>query len=234
MAGKLTPKRERMATTEQAAPAPALSGADAPESLAEWLARNQKLLLLAGAGLLLAGLAAWFVTVSGQRKELFASQQLGGARSIAEAGDLPRAAGEFQRIAEGFRGTDAAQEAVISLNQVRLISGQQELAVVGLQEFIASGPDEKFVAPASGLLGAALENTGKAADAAAAYERASEAATTDYLKADYLTQAARAWMGAGQQDKAIATYQRVVDSYGTTPFATEAKVRLAEIAASVK
>lgn len=221
-----------MATNEQAAPAAVVARANAPESLLEWMGRHQRLLLLAGAGLLLAGLAAWFVTVSGKRKELFASQQLGAARSIAEAGDLPRAAGEFQRIAEGFRGTDAAQEAVISLNQIRLISGQQELAVVGLQEFLASGPEEKFVAPASGLLGAALENTAKPADAAGAYERASAAATTDYLKADYLTQAARAWIGAGQPDKAIATYQRVADSFGTTSFSTEAKVRLAELAAA--
>ena len=220
-----------MTTKGQAVPAPGLAAPAAETSLADWLERHQKLLLLAGGTLALAGFAAWFVVSSGQRKEMFASQQLGVARSIAEAGDLPRAAGEFQRIAEGFRGTDAAQEAVISLNQVRLISGQQELAVVGLQDFLASGPDPKFVAPASGLLGAALENAGKEAEAAEAYRRASEAASSPYLKADYLTQSGRAWMVAGQKDKAIAAYQAVVDSHGTTGFATEAKVRLAELAA---
>ncbi len=220
-----------MTTKGQAVPAPALAAPHAQVSLADWLDRHQKLLLLAGGTLALAALAAWFVVASGKRKEMFASQQLGAARSIAEAGDLPRAAGEFQRIAEGFRGTDAAQEAVISLNQVRLISGQQELAVVGLQDFLASGPDAKFVAPASGLLGAALENAGKGAEAAEAYRRASEAATSPYLKADYLTQAGRAWMAAGEKDRAIAAFQAVVDAHGTTGFATEAKVRLAEIAA---
>jgi TolA-binding protein len=219
-----------MATKQETVP---VVGTAAPTgSLVDWLDRHQKLLLLAGGAILLAALAVWFVMASGKRKELFASQQLSGARSIAEAGDLPRAAGEFQRIAEGFRGTDAAQEAVISLNQVRLISGQQELAVVGLQEFIASGPDPKFAAPANGLLAAALENSGKGAEAAEVFRRAAETATSPYLKADYLTQSGRAWLTAGQKDKAIAAYQAVVDVHGETAFATEAKVRLAEIAAS--
>jgi TolA-binding protein len=218
-----------MATKQETAPA--VSTAAPSGTLVDWLDRHQKLLLLAGGAILLATLAVWFVMASGRRKELFASQQLSAARSIAEAGDLPRAAGEFQRIAEGFRGTDAAQEAVISLNQVRLINGQQELAVVGLQEFVASGPDPKFVAPANGLLAAALENSGKGTEAAEAFRRAAESATSPYLQADYLTQSGRAWLAAGQKDKAIAAYQAVVDSHGETTFATEAKVRLAEIAA---
>jgi TolA-binding protein len=218
-----------MATKAEAAP---VVGAAAPDgNLVDWLERHQKLLMLVGGALLLAALAGWFLVASAKRKELFASQQLSSARAIAESGDLPRAAGEFQRIAEGFRGTDAAQEAVISLNQVRLISGQQELAVVGLQDFLAAGPDPKFVAPANGLLAAALENSGKGTEAAESYRRAAEAATSPYLKADYLTQSGRAWMAAGQKDKAIAAYQAVVDSHGETAFATEAKVRLAEIAA---
>ncbi len=219
-----------MATKQDTVP---VVGAAAPAgTLVDWLERHQRLLFLAGGAILLAALAVWFVMASARRKEMFAAQQLTAARSIAEAGDLPRAAGEFQRIAEGFRGTDAAQEAVISLNQVRLISGQQELAVVGLQEFLASGPDEQFVAPANGLLAAALENSGKGAEAAEAFRRAAETATSPYLKADYLTQSGRAWMAAGQKDKAIAAYQAVVDAHGETAFATEAKVRLAEIAAS--
>lgn len=219
-----------MATKQETVPA---VGTAAPAgTLVDWLDRHQKLLLMAGIAILLAALAVWFVMASSKRKEMFAAQQLTVARSIAEAGDLPRAAGEFQRIAEGFRGTDAAQEAVISLNQVRLISGQQELAVVGLQEFLAAGPDEKFVAPANGLLAAALENTGKGPEAAEAFRRAAETASSPYLKADYLTQSGRAWFAAGQKDKAIAAYQAVVDSHGETAFATEAKVRLAEIAAS--
>ena len=220
-----------MATKEQAAPAVVAAGG-ASESLADWLERHQRLLLLVGGALLLAGLAGWFLVSSAKRKELFASQQLSVARSIAESGDLPRAAGEFQRIADGFRGTDAAQEAVISLNQVRLITGQQELAVVGLQDFIASGPDPKFVAPASGLLAAALENSGKGAEAAGAYRQAADAATSPYLKADYLTQSGRAWMAAGQKDKAIEAYRAVVAAEGKSSFATEAKVRLAELGAA--
>ena len=228
-------KANQMAKAETAAaPAPALAGGgtDGGHSLADWAERNRKLLLGIGAVLLLGALAAWLLATTSKRKEAFAGQQLSQARAIAESGDLPRAASEFQRISESFRGTDAAQFAVIGLNQVRLISGQTELAVIGLQEFVASGPEPRFQASAQALLGAALENTGKTVEAATAYQAASDAADGPYLKADFLLQAGRAWGGAGDTAKSIAAFKRIVDEFSEMPAATEAKVRLAEVVAA--
>ena len=90
----------------------------------------------------------------------------------------------------------------------------------------------KLDASAQALLGAALENSGKPQEAAAAYQAASDAADTPYLKADFLIQAGRAWGSAGDTAKAMAAYQRILDDFGEMPAVTEAKVRLSELTAA--
>ena len=125
----------------------------------------------------------------------------------------------------------AAQEAVISLNQVRLLNDQSELAVVGLQDFLKTSPDVQFQAPAQALLGRALENAKRPGEAAKAYLAAVEAAQDDYLKADYLLDAGRAFTDAGEKDKAADAFRRIVKDFSKTSAGTEALVRLAEVTA---
>jgi TolA-binding protein len=174
---------------------------------------------------------AWFVLASGKRKEEFAARSLNQARASAEAGNLPLASSELQKLITTYKGTDAAHEAVITLNQVRMVNGQSELAVVGLREFLATKPPAKYVAPANGLLGAALENAKRWADAANAYMAAANAAELPYLKAAYLVDAGRAQVEAGHNEEAAKTYRTVLQKYPEAPSFTEAQVRLAELTA---
>ena len=79
------------------------------------------------------------------------------------------AASELQKVITTYGGTDAAQEAVITLNQVRLVNGQQELAAVELAGLPQVEPDQKYLAPGYGLLGRALENANRPEEAAQAF-----------------------------------------------------------------
>jgi outer membrane protein assembly factor BamD (BamD/ComL family) len=191
-------------------------------------ARRNMVLGAVGA-LVLVGAGAWFWKTSATRKEAFASQAVQQARQAAEQGNLPLAASELQKITQTYSGTRSAVEAMLVLNQVRMVNGQTELAVVGLKEFIAKNPPLEYRVPAYGLLGVALENTKKPLEAAAAYEQASTGASVDYLKADYLLQAARAYRNGGKPDQAIAAYQKVIKDFSKTPALNEAEVRLAEL-----
>jgi len=174
-------------------------------------------------------LVAWFVMASGRRKEEFAARSLNQARAAAEAGNLPLASSELQRLISAYKGTDAASEAVITLNQVRMVNGQSELAAVGLKEFLAAKPKPQYVPPATGLLGAALENSKHWVEAANAYTQASTASDVDYLKAKYLVDAGRAYTEGGKQEEAAKAYRAVLQKFPKTPSATEAEVRLAEV-----
>ena len=190
---------------------------------------HQKLVLgIAGAVVVLA-LGAWVVMETGQRRQLRAAEALDQARNIAESGNLPLAASELQKIIETFSGTDAATEAVVTLNQVRMVNGQSELAVVSLQEYLKTNPKKVYKVPAQGLLGEALENAGRPEEAGAAYLGAAEDAEVDYLKAQYLLSAARAYGNAGKVDEAVKALQTIIDKYPKTTALTEARVRLAEL-----
>jgi predicted negative regulator of RcsB-dependent stress response len=190
--------------------------------------RDRNRLTLAVAGALVAvALVAWFVWSSNRRKEEFAARSLNQARTAAESGNLPLASSELQKLIQTYRGTDAATEAVITLNQVRMVNDQSELAVVGLRDFLATNPPAKYRAPAYGLLGAALEDSRKFAEAGEAFTKASENAQLDYLKARHLLDAGRAYRAAGKTAEAIAAYRAVAEKHPSAE--TEARVRLAEL-----
>ena len=204
--------------------------ASAPAPSARAWYRERPRLLLGALGIVAAALlVAWFVVASGKRKEEFAARSLNQARTAAEAGNLPLASSELQKLITAYRGTDAAQEAVITLNQIRLVNGQSELAAVGLREFLASKPSPRYVTPAQGLLGASLENAKRYAEAGQAYTQASNSAEVDYLKAQYLVDAGRAYREGGKTAEAVRAYRTVVEKFAGTPSLTEAQVRLAEL-----
>lgn len=215
-----------MATTVEASTKGPIAAPVAPKP---WYRDHQRQLMGAVAILAVIAVIGWFVMESGKRKEQFASRSLNQARAAAEAGNLPLASSELQKLISAYKGTDAASEAVITLNQVRMINGQNELAVAGLREFLATKPASKYLAPANGLLAAALENSRRWEDAATAYAQASAMAEVDYLRAKYLVDAGRAYREGGKIAEAQRAYRTVVQKYAETPSMTEAQVRLAEL-----
>ncbi len=215
-------------TKPQAAPVEieTLSG---EERVAVWLKANQ-IPVLVGAGVLaLVILVTWGVTVAGARKEAAARAQLEQAWNAQDGGNIPLASSEFQRVTQAFDGTDAALEARLSLNQVRLLNGQSQLAADDLRDFLTNGLPPRFAASANLLLGGALENLGANAEAGAAYLAAAEASDQDFLKAEALVAASRAQIAAGDRDAALTNLRTVVENYPETASGPIAEVRLGEL-----
>ena len=196
---------------------------------APWYRDRNRQLLAGGGALVVIALIAWLLVSSNRRKEEFAARSLNQARAAAEAGNLPLASSELQKLIQNYKGTDAANEAVITLNQVRMVNGQSELAAVGLRDYLATKPDPEYAAPAFGLLGSAFENARKWSDAGDAFANASKAADVEYLKARYLVEAGRAYREAGKTQEAVAAYREVIQKYPKSSSFTEAQVRLAEL-----
>jgi len=209
----------------------ATSSASELHPLITWAAKRQKPLLYAATAILLIALVAWYVTESNRRKRDQAFSSLDQARAAMEAGSYPEASTELQRITQVFAGTDAAYEAVLTLNQVRMLSGQSQLAVDELRSFISSGPPATYVAQAQGHLGMALENVGNYAEAATAYLAAADPGEPAYRQTDALLAAARCQRLAGDPKAAAETLQSLLVKFGEdeTPGVIEARVRLAEL-----
>jgi outer membrane protein assembly factor BamD (BamD/ComL family) len=218
-----------MATTVEATTT--TQRAKQPVAVSSWL-RDPKRQATAGvAAAALIALGVWFVITSGRRKEDFASRVLSQALATADKGNLPQASAELQRVIQTYSGTEAAGEAVLALNQIRMASGQSELAAVNLREFVGKSPPAKLAAQAYGLLGAADENAKRYVDAGKAYEQAAAAAELAYLKASYLIDAGRAYRLGGKSQDAIRAYRTVLEKYPASPSAPEAKIRLGELTA---
>jgi len=194
-----------------------------------WYRDRTRIAIAGVAVVVLIALVVWLVLSSQRRKEEFAARSLNQARAAAEAGNLPLASSELQKLIDQYKGTDAATEAVITLNQVRMVNGQSELAAVNLRDFLATNPAPQYRAPAYGLLGAALENAKRYVDAGDAYSNASKAADLEYLKARYLIDAGRSYAVGGKPAQAEAAYREIVQKYPKSTSFTEAQVRLAEL-----
>src|SRR6476646_2655819 len=123
-----------MATTVEAR---SRAQAAEPAERPAWYRRYQRQLMAAGIAIAALLLVGWFVLTSGKRKEEFAARSLNQARSSAEAGNLPLASSQLQKLISTYRGTDAAREAVIPLTRGRRVNAQGERAVVGPRGFLA-------------------------------------------------------------------------------------------------
>jgi TolA-binding protein len=208
---------------------PVAEGPSTEERVVAWAKANQKYLAIGVGAVALVVLTTWFLSVSAKRKANFARTQLEQAWSAADAGNLPLASGEFQKVASTYSGTEAAYEASLSLNQGRLLSGQSQLAVDDLRKFIGSNPPARYATRAGMLLGAALENLAKGAEAGQAYEQAAAVAEADFAKAEALLASARAYRSAGKQDQAVAALRTVLEKYKETASYPVAEIRLAEL-----
>ena len=110
----------------------------------------------------------------------------------------------------------------------QIAQGQTQQAIDVLQRS-APKADKYFRAQTYGLLGGAFENALRPKDAATAYESAAAAALYPFLRAQFLADAGRAWIAAGDTAKALAVYRTIVAKLDSTSAAGEAKVRLGEL-----
>lgn len=207
---------------------PAVQETDHP--VMAWLQARQKVIGFTLGAIVLVGLVGWYVIESGRRKQAQAMEALDVARGAIEVGNYPEASTGLQRVIQSFAGTEAAYEATLALNQVRLLSNQAELAIEDLRAFAATNPPEPYGSAAHGHLAIALENSGKTAEATAEYIRAAELATEEFRKIDSYLNAARTYRIEGKTAEAIAVLQDVVKRFpAQSPGLAEAKVRLAEL-----
>jgi len=198
------------------------------ERFGAWVKGHRQITSWVGA-ILVVGAVLFVWTMSTKRRtEEIASRDLQGARFAFENQNYPLAASELAKVIENYAGTSASAEARILLANVRLLEKQPQQAVTVLKDF-ASGAPEAYRAQAYGLLGSAYEDMGQPRAAGEAYENASAAARLDFLKAQMLSDAGRAWTNAGDTTRAVADYRRIVKEFAEEGMAGEAKVRLGEL-----
>jgi TolA-binding protein len=186
----------------------------------------------AAAVVIVAGVVLAYIA-SERNKEQFAAQALSQAWSTVESGNMALAANDLSRLVERYGGTAAADEALVLLSEIRLLTGDNDAAIRGLQQFVAKRHPKWFIASGYALLGGGLENQAKFKDAAAAYRSAAEAADLGFLKAQYLIDAGRAFVLAGDTASAKSALGEVLSKFNDLSQAAEARVRMGELGGPV-
>jgi predicted negative regulator of RcsB-dependent stress response len=217
-----------MATTVPTTGRPAVEESNALTWLNSWIRSHKQLAAYFAVALLVAlALFAWNF-LSAKTAERSAGRQITQGRLALDSKNYPLAASVLSQVVENFSGTHAAQEAGILLAQTRLAQGQTQQAIDVLQRS-APKADKYFRAQMYGLLGAAYENALRPKDAATAYESAAAAALYPFLRAQFLSDAGRSRLAAGDTAKALAAYRTIAEKLDSTNAAGEAKVRIGEL-----
>jgi tetratricopeptide (TPR) repeat protein len=216
-----------MTTSVTTAP-PAAPKATPWERLVAWATAHRQAVAYAGAMLAIAAVLFVWNLLSTRTAERSAERQLAQGRLALSSKNYPLAASVLAQVVENFSGTHAAEEGNLVLAQVRLAQGQPQQAIDRLKVY-APKAGRDYRAQAYGLLGAAYENAGHPRDGAAAYEQAATLAPYPFLRAQFLSNAGRAWVAGGDTAKAVAAYRTIVDKLDSAAVAPEAKVRLGEL-----
>lgn len=195
------------------------------DRIMEWARANTSKISIGGIVVVAIAAVGLLWRASADKKEVRASQALAAAQNVVQSGNAALAQSDLQALLRRYGGTTAAIQARMLLAQVHFGQGKIE---DGLRELDAVDSPGPFAASVHGLRAAGLEQAGKPAEAAAEYERAASAANTTLGKASYQSDAARAYLAAGNADAARRLWEAMAAD-DANPLAGEAKVRLGEI-----
>ena len=192
--------------------------------------RNRQLAAIAGA----VGVAALIALVPGDQRPPQGgvrgpepqpgARGGGGGEPAAGLERAPEADPDLQGHRRGQRGRDHAEPGPDGERPER--AGRRSACGTSWPP----SPTAKYAAPAYGLLGAALENAKKWADAGDAFTNASKAADAR-VPQGALPGGCRPRLPRGRQDRRrpSAAYREIIQKYPKTSSFTEAQVRLAEL-----
>jgi predicted negative regulator of RcsB-dependent stress response len=205
--------------------APEVTEADAGESMLEWARANSQKLSVAGMVVVALVLVGWLWRASADKKEVKASTALAAAQDVVQSGNAALAQSDLQSLLRRYGGTTAAIQARLLLAQVHFAQGKVDDGLRELNEIKSPG---LFAASVHSMRAAGLEQAGKPAEAAPEYEKASEAASTPLAKGAYRSDAARAYLAAGNRDAAKRIWESIAAD-DSSPLAGEARVRIGEL-----
>ena len=205
------------------------------ESFLDWFRINSRIVAIAAVVVAAAVFGFWFYTRSNVLKAENADRRLLAAKQSLGSGNLPLAQSDLKKVADQYPGTSAGAEAGMLLAQVKLEQNDVQGATTTLRELAAKNESGPYAAPIRTLLGDALSQAGKHAEAAAEYERASTLTQGPNARALLLGKIARAYAAAGNTAKARTAWEALANQSDSPSMAAEARIRLGELlATSVK
>ncbi|NTV01742.1 MAG: tetratricopeptide repeat protein [Chlorobiaceae bacterium] len=185
------------------------------------LLEKKQLLIVLLIAIALIGGGGFFWMQKTKTDEANASMALSKASVWIQTGDSERATKALKEIVNGYGGTASGNMARLYLATIYYTMNRPDEALAMYRAFSSGNKDLQ----ASALAGAASCNVQKKAFTAAAegFEKASDAAENESLKATYLNKAAESDILAGKPAEAVKLLDKVVRSWPGTSSAAVAQ-----------
>ena len=201
-------------------------------SFMDWFHVNTRWVVIGAVVVALAAFVAWYVPHQRALASQNADKMLLEAKRSMNSGNAQLAESDLKKVADRYAGTPSGIEAGLLVGQLHLQRDEAPAAVTYLQSLVTKAGSGPEAAPAHALLGDALAQAAKPAEAAAEYERAGALASGPNEKAMYLSKAGYAYMTAGRPADARKLFEGLAAQQDAPALAAEAKVRLGEIEAA--
>lgn len=199
------------------------------KATAVWERHGRTILIALGALVLVAVLALFVMRTRAQSEERAQGELFRAVLSMAQ-NDYVTAGPMLKELIDNSAGTNAARDAMRYLGDVSMAQNKPAEAVTWYQKYIAkAGSGQAALAGVWGLA-AAHENNKAFAEAAAAYGDAAKRSGTDNERGRAMMAQARCFLRAGQNAKAIETYNAVLGlPLAEQPIRDAANARLGEL-----
>ena len=204
---------------------------DAEFDLGAFLAKNQRAVTYAAIGVAVVGVGTWFWVASNTRRALNAEQAYVGAERATFSGNPQLAGAELGKVVDRYRNTAPGVRAAILLAKQLYTLEKPTDGVTTLRTAVGQGASKPYRPAIHALIAAGLEVQSKFDSAATEFAAAAAEARTQGDREQYQASQARSLTSAGKKAAALALW-RSIAARETSPYATEAKLRIAELTAT--
>jgi predicted negative regulator of RcsB-dependent stress response len=208
---------------------PDSGSADFAQTFVDWARANSRALSIAASVIVVAGAGYWFYMRSKQITETNAEKALLTAKQSMQAGNIPLAQSDIQKVYSRYESTTAGVQAAMLLAQMDFDTGKPQDGITILEKTIGSSSASTMQSTILSLEGDGYGQMGKPDEAAKKYEAAANATHYELEKAYQLAKAGRAYQSAGNVAKAREIWTALATDPTAASMASEAHVRLGEL-----
>jgi predicted negative regulator of RcsB-dependent stress response len=201
-------------------------------TFADWIQANTRAVGIGAAIVVLVGLGFWYNSAKNAREQRSAERGLMQAKQSLAAGNLALAQTDLQRVATSYQGTAGGVLSAMILAQLDFDQGKFAEGLKVIEPYENAKAAGASLPGILALKADGLMASGKAGEAATAYERAAAATSLPGERATYLAKAGRAYMAVGKNAEAKVIWERLAIDPDAPFIRNEAYIRLGELSAT--
>lgn len=197
--------------------------------LSEWFQKHLSQVLMVAGGVVLVAVVVFFVFSSRSRRNQKAADLFGRATMEFQAGNASQAITDLHTVIEKYGGTKSAGPAAFYLATAYFYAKDYATARTTFQRFMEEYSEDplSLASAQAGIAECDMQN-GAFGAAGDNFIKAVSLKPDGMLAPQYLLSAGRAYVKAGQKEKAKQVFQRLLDQYPDSKEAQRAKEQLAE------